>query len=77
MKVYLLWWHREEGPEELKATLDPGKLVDMVKSYDEGWFKRIDTDPLGELEKVDLEETGIHPLMSGWGGLHLQIVELE
>jgi len=77
MKVYLLWWHREEGPEELKATLNPDKLPEMVKSYDNGWFQRVSTDPVEELKGINLEEAGVFSLMDGWGGLCLQIVELD
>ena len=80
-KLYLLWYHDEYGPEDLKATLDADRVVALAKTFDtDGWFDRIQRpdilDRLQELMNTD-PPVGITNLMDGWGGLHLQIVELE
>ena len=78
MKVYLLWHHEEDGPEEdLKATTDIDRVKELLQSF---------TDTFGDFEPYVYErlnealsknEVGIYYLMNGWGGLHLQVVELS
>lgn len=83
--VYLLWYHAEDGPEELKATLDRSQLPSIAETYNaDGWFDRIESDVMGNLKALlEIEDTelsegdGMHSLMSGWGALHLQVVELK
>ena len=81
MKVYLLWSHLEDGPEDLKATLDPGKVVELAQTCDkDGWFERVGHEDLPErLQELLLTNppVGTYHLMHGWGGLHLQVVELD
>jgi len=85
--VYLLWSYNEYGPEDLSATLDRNKLPDLVKAYNaKGWFDRYYEK--GEIPKY-LEELllktdeelaagdGIRHLIDGWGGLCLQVTELD
>jgi len=75
MKVYMLCTYQEDGPEEIRATLDPSKLIEMVKSYP--WV----TNEAEVLSKIisggKLEESGGVSLSKGWGGLMLSIVELQ
>ena len=80
MKCYLFWYHAEDGPEELKATLDINLVTSLAESYDGGdWFLRTDSK-MSIMEKLNraiaVNEIGIFPLMCGWGGLHFQIIEL-
>jgi len=79
--VYLLWDHGEYGPEHLVATLDKRKLPELAKDLNEqDWFERTGkpnlVNNLAALLELD-NRPGIYPLMDGWGGLHLQIVELS
>lgn len=81
--IYLLWFHGEDGPEDLKATHNRDNLIQLVESYNsDGWFERINTDPIKvlitllELTDQELSEgDGVRPLTKGWGGLHLQTVK--
>jgi hypothetical protein len=90
MFIYLLWYHGEDGPEGLKATLDREHLLTIAETYNEdGWFDSLDkssrgSDPLNTLKTLLLKsdevlssevKDGIHYLMYGWGGLHLQVVK--
>lgn len=90
MFIYLLWYHGEDGPEELKATVDRERLVTIAETYNEdGWFNSLDKsigsdDLLNKLRTLLLKsdedlssevKDGIHSLMFGWGGLHLQVVK--
>lgn len=81
MKVYLLWSNDEYGPIDLKATLDRDKVVGIAKSLDvDDWFKRVGCEDLPErLQAIMLSNPpdDIYNLMGGWGGLHLQVVELD
>jgi hypothetical protein len=84
--VYLLWTHDEYGPERMRATLDRGRVVDLAKEERDFWLRVFDSPARVEswercIEKLSaLIEGGagpeIYPLEDGWGGLHLQIVEL-
>ncbi len=78
VKVYLLWTHLEDGPEELIATLDASKVLALAKSYyTEEWMASYATDLVDMVEKaLKADEVGIFPLTVGWGGLHFQVVEL-
>ena len=83
MYIYLLWDHGEDGPENLTATTDRTKLLEMAADKNVGdWFERQAVNPICELkllleksDKVLAENEGIHNLMRGWGGLHLQVVK--
>ena len=81
--IYLIWWHAEEGPEELRATDNIEKVGEMVKGYDkEGYFERLGRPALDKDAQIIANDNkdivGIYPLTyGGWGGLHLQVVELE
>jgi hypothetical protein len=82
--LYLLWGHDEDGPEGLVATVDRGAVMELAATQDtNGWFARAGGDVLNKLagllyrDDADLAaDTGIHPLMPGWGGLHFQVVRL-
>lgn len=79
MKIYLLWTHLEEGPEELIATLDKNKVLELAKAYYtqeelESYAKDL-VDMVEKALKADKVDT--YSLSTGWGGLHLQIVELS
>lgn len=79
--VYLLWTHQENGPEDLVATTDKSKVADLAsKMNTNNWFKAVGKPhliaDLNRLLETDGNKVGIYPLMDGWGGLHLQIVEL-
>ena len=82
--VYLLYTYKEDGPEDLVATLDKSKIVGLAKQIDEannGWFEKNNELDLLERLKVIINTKGEIPdrydLMSGWGGLVLEIVELK
>lgn len=78
--VYLLWSHDECGPKDLVATTDKSKVVDLAAGQDRyNWFESVGARDLPAKVAALLEgdvEPGTHSLMGGWGGLHLQIVEL-
>lgn len=80
MKVYLLWTHGEDGPEELRATLDRDKVLGLAKDYyTDDWIKKFAPNLMQRLDSILLSNPSndIYNLVGGWGGLHLQIVELE
>lgn len=57
MYVYLLWSHAEDGPEELVATLDRDKVISLAKEQNrDGWFERVECDPVGRLEALLLKD---------------------
>ena len=79
--VYLIYSYNEDGPRNLVATLDIEKVVSLAKAFDtDNWFSRVGESPIPLLIDV-LKEHGntpeIYSLMSGWGGLVLEIVELS
>ena len=79
MYIYLLYYHNEDGPCELKATVCREKVVEILKSY-EGVFDDIPYDRLNELlAKTDEELAAYehsHWLHSdGWGGLGFHVVK--
>lgn len=78
MFIYLLWCHGEDGPEDLKATLDRERLVAIAETYEDSAFAiEILNAFLLKSDDVLLSESsdGIHSLERGWGGLHLQVVK--
>lgn len=88
--VYLLWQHGEDGPEDLVATLDRLKVINIAKSLDvNDWFARVTREgELGVIETLEevlrlsdeelaVRDHGITGLMHGWGGLHFQVVKLQ
>ena len=82
--VYLLWYHTEDGPDNVKASLSRDVIQAMVTSIDDDseadkyletflpLMKKADSDLY-----VDDVDGGIYKLGKGWGGLHFQIVELS
>jgi hypothetical protein len=80
--VYLLWDHCEDGPEHMLATLDIDALPSMADSLNgDGWFARGgEPDLVRDLTAMlpSLRDTPqTVGLMRGWGGLHVQVVELS
>lgn len=80
--LYLIYYYDEDGPSKMTATLDKSKVIDLIKSYDNsGWFEQIDESDLIERTSIWLETNGNiigeFQMMRGWGGLTLQIVELD
>lgn len=82
--VYLLWEHDEHGPENLVATLDRSKLVNLLDTFK--WANHTATQTLvhTDLEVLLLRtdedlssNNGIHEIESGWGGIHLQVTVLQ
>ena len=83
MKLYLMWCHGEDGPEELRATTNRSMITDLLMIDSDGWSRgsfELAKSRLDDLmQKTDAElseQDGIHPLMRGWGGLHLQVTDL-
>jgi hypothetical protein len=80
--LYLIYYYDEDGPSKMTATLDKSKVIYLINSYnDDGWFERIDELDLIERVSLWLETNGNiigeFQMMRGWGGLTLQIVELD
>ena len=83
MFIYLLWHHGEYGPEGLTATTDRNKILSIAEKYNkDGWFESVGLDPMAKLndllkngDEALAEGDGIHNLMDGWGGLHIQVVK--
>jgi hypothetical protein len=90
-KVYMLSTYGEYGAENVRATLDRGKLVGMIQSWDMGQSKwqaaeleAWKTEAIAGLGKA-LERFDANPTMgsegqnihSGWGGMQVHVVELE
>lgn len=78
MIVYLLWTHGEDGPEELTGTTQLDRVVRLLhQNYPD------DVKPIPEITERLVElvgkplDVGIYPLSRGWGGLHLQVVNIE
>ena len=84
--VYLLWWYREDGPEDLVATLNPNELPVMAETFNTElkpgftWFESVGKPNLVEELRAMIPSLIAAPqitsLMGGWGGLHVQVVEL-
>ena len=83
MKVYMLYCYGEDGPQDVRVTTDKESVLKILESllpdYErfEGYADRA-RKTLAELLDADKSnpESGM-PLDSGWGGLKLQIVDLE
>ena len=83
VKVYILSTYQEHGAEQVKATLDPSKLPDMIRTFknEHGPWKG-EPWPVEEVELKRLadaiakDEPGEYGLSDGWGGYQLHIVEL-
>jgi|APFre7841882654_1041346.scaffolds.fasta_scaffold675471_2 hypothetical protein len=79
--LYILYGYGD-GPTNMTATLDKSKVISLINSYnDDGWFEKVDEPDLIERASLWLETNGDiigeFNLMRGWGGLTLQIVELD
>ncbi len=82
--VYLIWDHEEDGPEDLQATLSPKVIIQLIDDSvytSVEYLDRHETDYEELMGRVsDFVFAGkpdIMPLIRGWGGLRVQIVELE
>lgn len=79
-RIYLLWYHGENGPEELTATSDPTMLEGMALSYNgdptDLWVNEKQIRKLqAELPEL-IKRPQIVALHDGWGGLHVQSVDM-
>jgi hypothetical protein len=73
-RAYLVWDHDEYGPEDLRATLNKASVDALIQ----GWAGPMLEEAQRRLAAaLDKDEVGITALGDGWGGWHLQIVELE
>ncbi|KIO48439.1 hypothetical protein SQ11_11925 [Nitrosospira sp. NpAV] len=75
MKVYILSFHEERGPEDVHATLDPLKLRIMLAEMC-GRYDPEDQARLVQALATGCPREGIN-LTKEWGGPVLHIVELE
>jgi len=82
--VYLIWDHEEDGPMNLQATLAPKVIMELIADSDymtTDYLDRHDVDYeelMGRISNfVFAGKPDIFPLIRGWGGLRVQIVELE
>jgi hypothetical protein len=85
--VYLLWEHEEHGPTDLVATDDSAEVLPLLKErlywpdpkHERAFAKATAENEQAEQKaKIALEanEPCTTRLFEGWGGTHLQIVEL-
>lgn len=79
--AFLLWDHDSYGPERLVVTLDPDALPDLALSFNdparEPWVTPEHIAVLKAVIPRLRRGPDIQPLMDGWGGLHVQSVELD
>lgn len=85
--AYLLWRYNEEGPYDMKITLNRSAVVDLLKSYNlSELIQYSETDPLLLLQSLLLKddkylatvpEDGQHGLTDGWGGLVFQVLKID
>lgn len=83
--IYILSLYREDGAENLKATTDPERVVDMLKSYrqdvvNEHLSQRtfeVEDDEIESLQRLLQEGKTVDgvDLVKGWGGFMLHIVD--
>ncbi len=83
-RLYLLWNHGEHGPEDIAATLDRDKVLELGRSM---WgpyasptgAAEYETALRQHLSRDDTEIAGKAPaqLGRGWGGVNFQIIELD
>jgi len=87
--VYLLSDYHEYGAENVTATLDRGRLIELI---DENWpltelpearsvaWRAEAKTKLAELlieTDAGLASRGSHNLQAGWGGIQLHVVRLK
>ena len=79
-RIYLMWHHDEYGPDALTATSDPTMLEAMALSYNSDpanpWVKEREITKLREALPGMIESQRVVALHDGWGGLHVQSVDM-
>jgi len=79
-RIYLIWHHDAYGPDDLAATSDPGMLEAMALSYNRDpsnpWVKDEHVSKLREKLPSLIKSPQILALHEGWGGLHVQSVDM-
>lgn len=75
-----MWHHDEYGPEGLTATPDPAMLEAMALSYnsdpDNPWVREREITKLRDALPALIESPRVIALHYGWGGLHVQSVDM-
>lgn len=78
--VYLMYDYGEYGPDEICATLDRGKVIDLLKAHkhpnEPEALPRLE-ECLTLTDEVLARDGGDHSLMRGWGGIVLHVLELD
>jgi hypothetical protein len=78
-EVYLFYHYGEHGPEDVKATLDSSRLVQILSSYKDEFNFKIENEVivLEALINNGLEADRSYSLSNGWGGFCLDLVTLS
>jgi hypothetical protein len=72
MLVYLFYHYAEYGPEEIKATLDVSRLVEVLSSYKDKYNMEKKIVALEQLISDGIEADQCYGLSGwGWGGFCL------
>ena len=76
MKVYLLNTYQEDGPEDIRATLDRASVEKLLVThpYYQLCTEEYKAKSLKKLREI-LDDGG--DLGTGWGGFQLHIIDLE
>jgi hypothetical protein len=78
MLVYLFYHYAEYGPEEIKATLDVSRLVEVLSSYKDKYNMEKKIVALEQLISDGIEADQCYGLSGwGWGGFCLEVVTLS
>jgi len=84
--VYLLSDYDEYGAENVTATLDRGRLIELIdenwaptEARSVAWNAEAKTKLAELLLETDdeLASRGSHNLQAGWGGIQLHVVRLK
>ena len=76
MKAYILSDYNEHGAENVVATLDKTKVMELMKSNFQ-WVNQEDIDKLEYYLEIDKPSKDANNLAVGWGGIQLHIIELQ